>query len=167
MFQNSPDIKKALFFDDGLAWATGETLEIAMEKMQKALDTISEWGPKLGIKFSTTKTKYMIFTKREVKLQRGNDQPNLSLNFYGESIVRVFHYKYLGMTFDPTLTWTKHINRLVSICKKPLNILKYVENKNWGLTASHSEIYFWPQSKPKLITEISFTDPLPKVTWNQ
>ena len=77
MFQNSPDIKKALFFDDGLAWATGETLEIAMEKMQKALDTISEWGPKLGIKFSTAKTKYMIFTKRDVKFQRGNGQPNL------------------------------------------------------------------------------------------
>jgi len=61
MFKNAPDVEKSLFFDDGLAWTTGADLHTALEKMQNVLDTISAWGPKLGIKFSTTKTKYMIF----------------------------------------------------------------------------------------------------------
>ena len=131
MFRNTPDIEKALFFYDGLAWATGETIEIAMNKMQNALNVISEWGPKIGIKFSTSKTKYMIFTKRDIKLERDNE-PDLALDFYGQKIERVQYYKYLGMIFQPTLTWTMHIANLVNKCKKTLNILKYVANKNWG-----------------------------------
>ena len=132
MFRNTPEIAKSLFFDDGLAWATGDSLDDAMAKMQNALDVINQWGPKWGIKFSTTKTKYMIFTKRDTNLERGTGKPDLSLNFYGTNIERVHEYKYLGLIFDPSLTWTKHIVSLVSRCKKPLNILKYVANKNWG-----------------------------------
>ena len=106
MFRNTPEIAKALFFDDGLAWATGDTLDDAMVKMQNALNVINEWGPKWGIKFSTTKTKYMIFTKRDTDLERGTGKPDLSLNFYGTNIERVHEYKYLGLIFDPSLTWT-------------------------------------------------------------
>ena len=58
-------------------------------------------GPKWGIKFSTTKTKYMIFTKTDTNLERGADKPDLSLKFYGTNIERVHEYKYLGLIFDP------------------------------------------------------------------
>ena len=131
MFKNTPDINKSLFFDDGLAWTTGADLESAMNKMQSALDVISEWGPKLGIKFSTSKTQYMIFTKRPIILQR-NEEPEIKLTFYGESLEKVAKYKYLGLIFDPTLTWKRHIDKLVEKCKKPLSILQCVANKNWG-----------------------------------
>ena len=67
----------------------------------------------------------MIFTKRDTDLERGTGKPDLSLNFYGTNI---------GLIFDPSLTWTKNIASLVSRCKKPLNILKYVANKDWELT---------------------------------
>ena len=83
MFCNTPDIKKSSFFDDGLAWATGPDLQTAFDKLQNALDTISSWGPKIGIKFSTAKTKYMIFTKRKVSLTKADGTP-LELRFYGE-----------------------------------------------------------------------------------
>ena len=133
MFRNTPDVNKSLFFDDGLAWATGTDLKTAMNKMQNALNAITEWGPKFGIKFSTSKTKYMIFTKRHINLQSiDDDEPDLTLNFYGESLELVKQYKYLGLWFDPTLTWNIHISKLVTKCKKPLSILQCVANENWG-----------------------------------
>ena len=72
MFKDAPDVDKSLFFDDGLAWTTGANLHTALEKMQNVLDTISTWGPKLGIKCSTTKTKYMIFTRKNVNLTKND-----------------------------------------------------------------------------------------------
>ena len=33
MFRNTPEIAKSLFFDDGLAWATGDSLDDGMAKM--------------------------------------------------------------------------------------------------------------------------------------
>ena len=131
MFKNAPDVNKSLFFDDGLAWTTGADLHTALDKMQKTLDTISAWGPKLGIKFSTLKTKYMIFTRRHVNLTN-NDGSETSLNFYGKTIDRVFSYKYLGLIFDPWLTWGLHINYLVERCQKPLSVLQSIAHKNWG-----------------------------------
>ena len=56
----------------------------------------------------------------------------MNLNFYGASIERVFSYKYLGLIFDPWLTWGPHIKYLVDRCQKPLSVLKCVANKNWG-----------------------------------
>ena len=131
MFNNTPDIAKSLFFDDGLAWAVGDNLESTMDKIQKALDTISNWGPKIGIKFSIAKTKYMIFARRDIKLSK-DDGSSLELKFYGESIDRVYRYKYLGLIFDPWLTWGPHIKYLAERCQKPLSIMQCVANKNWG-----------------------------------
>ena len=131
MFNNTPDIAKSLFFDDGLAWAVGDNLESTMDKIQKALDTISNWGPKIGIKFSIAKTKYMIFARRDIKLSK-DDGSSLELKFYGESIDRVYRYKYLGLIIDPWLTWGPHIKYLAERCQKPLSIMQCVANKNWG-----------------------------------
>ena len=36
------------------------------------------------------------------------------------------------MIFDPTLTWGLHIKALIEKCQKPLSILQYVANRNWG-----------------------------------
>ena len=131
MFNNTADIGKSLFFDDGLAWATGDNLETAIDKMQKALDVISSWGPKIGIKFSIPKTKYMIFARRDIVLRKKNGSL-MELNFYGERIDRVYRYKYLGLIFDPWLTWGPHIKYLAERCQKPLSIMQCVANKNWG-----------------------------------
>ena len=131
MFLNTPDVEKSLFFDDGLAWATGSDLQTAINKMQNALDTISQWGPNMGIQFSTLKTKYMIFTRKPVKLVKENGA-EMQLSFYGAPIERAFSYKYLGLIFDPWLTWGPHIKYLVDKCQKPLSVLQCVANKNLG-----------------------------------
>ena len=73
----------------------------------------------------------MIFTRRNVNLIK-SDGSEMNLNFYGKTIDRVFSYKYLGLMFDPWLTWGLHINYLVERCQKPLSVLQSVAHKNWG-----------------------------------
>ena len=132
MFNNTPDSEKSLFMDDGLLWSTGADIVTVMDKIQNSLNSIGEWGKKYGVKFSTTKTKYMIFTrKQETSLVDANGQVvGISLN--GVMLERVYKYKYLGMIFDPWLTWGPHIADLVERCQKPLNVMQAVAHKSWG-----------------------------------
>ena len=132
MFNNTPGTEKCLFMDDGLLWAKGNNIVEIMEKVQNALDRIETWGKENGIKFSTGKTKYMIFTRKQKQNLVDINGEEIKLKFYNNNLERVFKYKYLGMIFDPTLTWGLHINDLVVKCQKPLNILQAVAHKNWG-----------------------------------
>ena len=129
MFNNTPDCEKSLFMDDGLLWATGGDLQTAINKIQNSLNAIGEWGRENGIKFSTSKTKFMVFTRRKVSLIDQNGR-YIGPTLYNSPIERVFQYKYLGMIFDPWLTWGPHIADLRDKCQRPLNILQTVAHRN-------------------------------------
>ena len=132
MFRNTPDSDKGLYMDDGLLWSTGNDIETVMDRIQNSLNAIGEWGKEYGIKFSTAKTKYMIFTKKkETTLLNANGQ-SVNISLYGANIERVFRYRYLGMIFDPWLTWGPHISDLVHRCQKPINVMQAVAYKSWG-----------------------------------
>ncbi len=60
------------------------------------------WGHNHGLSFAPMKTKIVNFTTKR------NLQPfHLVLN--GELFVQDTHTKFLGLTFDRTLTWQLHI----------------------------------------------------------
>ena len=54
-------VSKSLFCDDGLFWARGPTLEIAVARIRNALSCIEEWCEYHGPKISITKTHYNVF----------------------------------------------------------------------------------------------------------
>ena len=125
IFEDAENIIKSLFCDDGLFWATGPNLEDVIDIIQKALDCIAEWCDYHGPKISVLKTHYTIFTKKVVSYD-----PILTLN--GTNLKRENIVKYLGVTFDQRLTWAPHINKLVEICKSPLNMMRKVSRHDWG-----------------------------------
>ena len=125
IFNEAVDIVKSLFCDDGLFWATGKTLLEARDKIRKALDCLTNWCKTTGFKISTTKTFYVIFTRKQV-LQ------DPILNLCGRPIEKKLSVKYLGITFDSKLTCQLHIDDLVQRCKKPLSVMKMVAHRQWG-----------------------------------
>ena len=125
IFKDIEEIAKSLFCDDGLFWATGETLDIATEKIQKALEQIEEWCDLNGPKISITKTHFTIFTKNIIKFKP-------ILNFNGTPLPMKEYTKYLGVTFDTRLTWQHHINDVVGRCQQPLNMMRKVSKHDWG-----------------------------------
>ena len=56
-----------------------------------------------------------------------NDLPELILN--GEPIQRVEHFKYIGLSLDPTLSWAKHINDICSRLNRFFGIFRYLRDK--------------------------------------
>ena len=117
--------------DDGLLWARGNNIIEIMNKLQNALDRIETWGKENGIKFSTGKTKYMIFTRKQKQNLVDINGEEIKLKFYNNNIERVFKYKYLGMIFNPTLTWGLHIKELVNkLFFDPSKNLQYNSGKS-------------------------------------
>ena len=125
IFEGIEDIFKSLFCDDGLFWAVDYSLEVAVARVQRALDCIAEWCDFNGPKLSPSKTHYVVFTKRKVPYD-----PVLS--FRGTNLTRKRSVRYLGVIFDQGLTWGPHIDDVVSRCKHPLQILQYVSKSNYG-----------------------------------
>ena len=125
IFNDAHEIAKSLFCDDGLFWATGKTLDIAVQKIQRALEQIEEWCNLNGPKISSTKTHYNIFTKKNI-----NYDPIIMFN--GVPLQRKETVKYLGVTFDTKLTWNAHISDVVGRCQQPLNMMRKVARHDWG-----------------------------------
>ena len=64
IFGKAVDIVKSLFCDDGLFWATGKTLNIARDKIRKALQLLTEWSKK-NVLNSHRKKRIMSYSQNE------------------------------------------------------------------------------------------------------
>ena len=74
--------------------------------------------------------------------------PEISL--YGKPIQCKDAHKYLGLLFDASLRWHKHIEYLRIECQKRLNILKYLSHANWGADSKTMLRIYTAYIKPKI-----------------
>ena len=61
-------------------------------------------------------------------------EPALSL--YGDDISYYPHIKFLGITFDNRMTFTKHFEEILQRCNNKFHCLKILVNKKWGPSPS-------------------------------
>ena len=87
--------------------------------LQTEIDSICTWMHKNSLSLNTSKSKYMIFS-----LSRHSVFDSLPLLYLNQSpIDRVFSYKYLGLIFTPTLSWSKHISFIIKKARKVLGLI--------------------------------------------
>lgn len=106
----------SLFADNGAIWKRGRKISFVVKKIQEAIGKVEEWSLKWGFRFSVSKTKAMLFTRKRI-----ND---IQLRMYSQDIERVKHFKFLGLWFDERLTWSTHIQRIIDTCKKSINVMR-------------------------------------------
>ena len=82
------------------------------------------------------KTKVIIFSK-----SRNEKRPEPALSLYGDLLLYNPHMKFLGITFDNRMTFTKHFEEILERCKQKFHRLRILVNKKWG-------------SSPKTISQI-------------
>ena len=95
--------------------------------LQKTVNNLEAYASMNGLKFSSVKTHITVFHKKrnnEIKI------PRVVLN--GNTLTHKSEVKFLGLLFDQKLTWQSHIKNLKNICTKALNILKCLNNPNYG-----------------------------------
>ena len=124
MFKDCTETNNKLFCDDGCFWSQHTDLNIAETKIQNTLDKLTQWSKETGLRFSTQKSVYCIFTHKNTR--------NLNLTLYNDNLPRSFKIKYLGMTLDHKLNWKSHIENLKEKSQQRLAILRCVSKRRWG-----------------------------------
>lgn len=113
------------YADDLAIMARGKDGSTITSLMQGALNTISSWCRKVGLKINPTKTIAVPFTKRR--------KMNLNtLTYEGQEIKYEKEVTYLGIVMDKELRWHKHQEKVMSKAKKAIMICSRMASGRWG-----------------------------------
>ena len=127
-----PGVKISLYADDVVIWIESEFLNICINSLQSALNILQNWSVLWGLRFSPNKTKAMIFMRPQLVNSNRYGRHPLILKLYGRNIQFVKEFKYLGLYFDTSLTWTRHIKEVKEALQSKINILKAINGVEWG-----------------------------------
>ena len=120
---------KSQFADDAGQWAVSKNIDLAVEYLQSDLDKLARWCAKWRIKLNPEKTKVILFSKSRSAIRA---EPALSL--YGDVLSYYPHIKFLGITFDNRMNFTKHFEEILERCNNKFHHLRILVNKKWGKT---------------------------------
>ena len=104
-----------------------KNIDLAAEYLQRDLDKLARWCAKWRIKLNPEKTKVIIFSKSRSAIRA---EPALSL--YGDLLSYYPHIKFLGITFDNRMIFTKHFEEILEHCNNKFHCLRILVNKKWG-----------------------------------
>ena len=121
---------KSQFADDAGQWAVSKNIDVAVEYLQN-LDKLARWCAKWRIKLNPEKIKVIIFSKSQTAIRA---EPALSL--YGDLLSYYPQIKFLGITFDNRMTFTKHFEEILERCNQKYHLLRILVNKKWGPSPS-------------------------------
>ena len=100
-----PHVKAALYADDLALICSEDSCGTAQVQLRECLTLLEQWTEDWAMTVNAAKTTYSIFSL-STKI------PNLRLKINNTLLQRENHPKYLGVTFDPRLTWCKQIENV-------------------------------------------------------
>ena len=118
---------KSQFVDDAGQWAVSKNIDSAGEYLQRDLDKLAMFCAKWRIKLNPEKTKVIIFSK-----SRSAIRAERALSLYGDLLSYYPHIKFLGITFDNRMTFTKHFEDILERYNQKFHHLRILVNKKWG-----------------------------------
>ena len=133
------------YADDVVAVVRGKSDSTLCDLLQYTLSIISEWCKTVGLKLNIAKTCVIPFTKR----RKTNFRP---ITIEGSNLEWKREIKYLGITLDSKLTFSKHIEEIASKATKGIMICRRLAGKNWG-------------SSPKILRQMYLTIIRPIITY--
>jgi len=120
------NVFSSLFVDDVQIAFSHHSHQTLMTTLQGTVDSMLDWARDNGFRFSPAKTNAMSFLKRGENLL----QADLKMN--GVPIRNENNVKFLGLNWDPKLSWEHHVSQLKTSCQKSLNLLRSVSAHGWG-----------------------------------
>jgi hypothetical protein len=102
----SVNCKCIMYADDTLLLCTAKNASVLQSKLQSNLLKVANWFNSNHLTLNIEKTKFMIFGTQHVL----NNFENVTLSYNNKIIDKVDKFKYLGVTFDPIMSWSDHVN---------------------------------------------------------
>ena len=109
-----------LFADDTSLMEIIENYNDSYAKMNRDLQRLNTWADKWLVTFNAAKTVYLKISRKV------NAAPNPILQLNGENIKEVNSHKHLGLIFNDSLTWSNHIDSLVTKASKCVGLLRRI-----------------------------------------
>ena len=120
-----PRIQGAMYADDLVLWGAEESIYVAKNRIQQALDVLCEWTKRWMVRLNGDKTAYSVFSLSP-------NQKKVVLKINGECLKHELSPTYLGITFDRRLTWKPHIEKGEKKAKTRLTIVRKLAGSKWG-----------------------------------
>ena len=123
----SGPVQAQAFADDGILYIVGKDPSVMLDLMQEALNKTAQWGLNNSLTFPAEKTTAMFFHRKyRWKL------PKRKLKLSGIEINYTERQTFLGLCFDPKLSFTDHINQKISKVKKHLMLIRNAIGTMYG-----------------------------------
>ena len=94
--------KVAFYADDTVIYTSSKNVNLAIKGIQSDLNRLTKWCRSNGVHINPDKTKYMIFSNRQL------NSPHKNLKVNSTIIERVPTFSYLGVVLDQHLTFDNH-----------------------------------------------------------
>ena len=122
-----------MFADDMTLYASHRNTTYLNHILQHDLLNLENWFAGNKLLLNVSKTYGMKFWDNPVP-----KTTELSLNLDGKSIPLVTNTKFLGVTIDNDLTWTKHINNTIA----KISVNKNLIGRSRNLLSTHAKKLF-------------------------
>ena len=138
-------ISCSLYADDLAIWSSSPSVPTAVEATQGALFRLERWSEHWCLPLNPSKCEASFFS---VDPHQANLQPNLLL--LGSRLRFNPTPTFLGVTFDRTLSFSKHVSSLKAKFFPRLKALRCISASSWGPSRSPSlfciNLFFGPFS---------------------
>lgn len=127
-----PSSKLLLYADDAVIFNSAKDVREIEKSLSNSLNQVQSWLRNNCLFLNQSKTECILFGTGS-KLSNANDF-NIEIN--GESLKRVFKFKYLGVVLDECLSWKEHLKYILTKAGRRVgrlkrlrkNITKHVSN---------------------------------------
>ena len=133
------------FADDGSLMVRGSNLAVILAKIQHTLDRVSKWATRCGLKFSSSKSSAVVFTRKKKVC---TDPPALKLN--NQDIPFSTSVRYLGVILDRGLTFREHVKAKFKAAKFKLFQVRNAIGKFWGPTPAQIRWIYMSIIRPSI-----------------
>ena len=110
-----------LYADDVTLYITIDDPTDSAATLNDNLNHIENWSKQWLVTFNSSKTKSMIISKKRQRLQ------HFPIQFQGTALQDVSQQKHLGLIFSADLSWSPHINFIVSKARKLIGVMRLLQ----------------------------------------
>ena len=112
-----------LFADDISAFVIDKSMSSLSGKLQNCIDTLSCWFDTWLPSVNTSKSAFMVLRSH------GMSSTPLQLSIHGCAINQVCNHKHLGLTISETLTWSAHVDSVISKASTRIGFLRRLKHR--------------------------------------
>ena len=123
---SKPQVFRSIFADDLKFFAAGPTIELITQTLQQTIDDLAVYANKWRIGLSAGKTSKLLFQRS------ARNPPNWQIKIHGRAIESVTSAKFLGITFDTTLSFSTHFHNVANVARHRLLKLKSISTSTYG-----------------------------------